>query len=200
MYQDISQVLSDFLTGFQRNPMDALETTELHKQLFSALHRQFSEAGVKFELERSSVGMDFQPERKKIQINPVRTAYPPKEKFDIVVLDTTPATDGKDAEEKETELDTYQVYWQQPLSFALNLHLCLEEDQVEKYLKAQAKDLRKMTGYQEQLPAGNHFTGISLLLVDTFLGDNPGPEINWELSEGLHAWVVTPETTYLYQP
>lgn len=198
MYQDISQVLSDFLTGFQRNPMDALETTELHKQLFSALHRQYADAGVKFELERSSVGMEFQPERKKIQINPVRTAYPPKEKFDIVVLDTTP--NSEDKEKTEEEQDTYQVYWQQPLSFALNLHLCLEEEQVAKYLKAQAKDLRKMGSYQEQLPAGNHFTGITLLLVDVFLGDDPGPEINWDLSEGLHAWVVTPDTTYLYQP
>ena len=189
MFQDISQVLSDFLTGFQRNPTDVQETTELHKQLFSALYRQFAQVGAIFELDRSSVGMTFQSERKKVRINPVRTAYPPKEKFDVVVLGKEGTTQGE---------DTYNVYWQQPVAFAVNIHLCLEEEQVAKYLKAQQKDLRKMATFQEKMPEGAPFIGLSLLLTDAYLGEDPGPEIEWELKPGRHAWVVTPEATHQY--
>lgn len=195
MIPDISQVLSDFLTGFQRNPMDAKETTELHKQLFSALYRQFSDAGVTFEMERSKVGMEFQPERKRLQINPVRTAYPPKEKFDIVILDASAATMAG-----SSTTDPYQIYWQQPLLFALNLHLCTEEEQVPKYLKAQQKDLRKMTSYRDGLGNPEKFIGLSLLLVDTYFEEEPGPEIDWQLEPGLAAWVVTPDTTFGHSP
>ena len=189
MFQDISQVLSDFLTGFQRNPTDVQETTELHKQLFSALYSQFAEAQDFFELDRTAAGMKFQPERKKVRINPVRTAYPPKEKFDVVVLGSKGTPEGE---------NTYTVYWQQPIAFAVNIHLCLEEDQVPKYLKAQQKDLRKMAAFLENMPEGGPFTGLSLLLTDAFLEDEPGPEIDWELKPGRHAWVVTPDGTYQY--
>ncbi len=201
MIQKISQVLSDFLLGFQRNPMDVQETTELHKQLFSALYRQFSAAGVKYELERSQLGMEFQPERKQVRINPVRTAYPPAEKFDIAILDMGGAsgeagTASNKGDAAQPVPNTYEVYWQQPLGFALNLHFCLEEDQVPKYLKAQQKDLRKMAAYREQLPHPERFVGISLLLVDAYLEEDPGPEIDFNLEPGLAAWVVTPDVTY----
>jgi|GEM_PF-3740543 len=193
MLDRISQVLADFLTGFQRNPSDTEEATEFHKQLFSALYRQFTAVGVKVELEKSNLNIQYYPERSQIRLNPVRTAYPPKEKFDVVVLDTnaevTPVGEGE---------QNYQLYWQQPPAFVVNLHLCTEEDLLPKYLKAQQKDLRKMGAFQESLDNGTAFCGLSLLLVSTFVEDAPGPVTEWELKSGLQAWVVSPEESYLH--
>ncbi len=208
MIHNFFHVFSDFLTGFQRNPIDVQETTELHKQLFSALYREFSVTGVKFELERSRLGMKIQPDRKLVRINPVRTAYPPHEKFDIAILDWGVASPTARVEADDFERgakpravvlptpDNYQAYWQQPLCFALNLHLCLREDHVPKYLKSQQEDLRKMAAYREKLPCPDKFIGISLMLVDAYLEKPPGPEVNFSLEPGLAAWIVTPDITY----
>lgn len=193
MLDRIAQVLSDFLTGFQRNPTDTEEATEFHKQLFSALYQQFAEAGVKFEMEKSRLNIQYYPEQPQVSLNPVRTAYPTKEKFDVVVLDTeAPATAPAEGEMN------YQVYWQQPLAFVINLQLCTEEELLPKYLKAQQKDLRKMASFQEGNENSAGMVGLSLLLVSTFVEEAPGPVTDWELEPGLQAWVVTPDETYLH--
>lgn len=183
-------VISDFIIGFQRNPAGVAEDSDLRKQLFSELFRHFDAQEVRFSMEKAAVDIAYYPERSKIRLNPVRTAYPAAEKFDIAILD--PAA-------LPTEGDRFEAYWQQPIAVAINLHFASDPDSAGKYLRKLDRDLGKMGAYREGLERGADFCGLSILLVAGAVPEGLSEEIEPLPQIGLHAWVAGADGLFQYE-
>lgn len=192
MLKRISPVIEDFLIGFQRNPEAVGEETELWKSLYTAFFQHFTHLGLVYQLDKSQLDIHYYPEENQVKLNPVRTAYPTKEKFDIAILDL-------DAKTEQAKSERFQGYWQQPLAAAFNIHLCGDEDLAIKYYRKLDKDLKKMKGFLDQQAGNSSFCGLTLLLVNGNVGEEVGASIDWELKSGIQAWVVADNGTFLYQ-
>ncbi|HHG84503.1 MAG TPA: hypothetical protein ENJ82_07130 [Bacteroidetes bacterium] len=160
MYKLAFPVLADFLIGFQRDPEAELEITGFQRQLFSALYRNFSEVNFKIRLSRQALDIAYYPEQDSVELTPVKTAYPAKEKFDIAVLGPAISAPLK---KEDHEAKRFQHFWEQPVAIGIYLHLCKAEQDSGKYLGKLVRDLKKLTNYGEV--QGGNFSGLTLLLV-----------------------------------
>lgn len=182
MISDILPVIEHFLIGFQRNPEGSGDDTTLRRDLYSALYRHFQEQNASLAVPKSSLDVAYYPEISSFKLTPVKTAYPAAEKFDIAVL-------AARSEEKAPE-KRFDAYWEQPVAFALNLHLCTDEEIAERYVRKLDKDLKQMERYRTAKADPENFVGISLLLV---VGDAPeaiAEPLEASLAAGLHRWMV----------
>lgn len=196
MLEHAAPVISDFLTGFQRNPEGAAEDSELRKALFSALFQQYDRLDLQFSYDKEDLDIQYYPDRDKIRLNPVRTAYPAPEKFDIALLDTM--APGQKATDEED--DRFKAYWRQPVAAAITLHLCVDSDIAGKYLRKLDRDLKKMAAYSAQKSAETEFAGLALLMVAGDAPEGVGAEVLPEIATGLQAWVIASDGIFQYPP
>ncbi|MEM7037367.1 MAG: hypothetical protein AAF570_10330 [Bacteroidota bacterium] len=199
MLEATQQVLEDFLIGYGRNPETDFEDTDWRRVLFSALHRHFRSAGATYEMEKNALGVTYYPQRDKVRLTPVKTAYPAAEKFDIAVLDTSAEAERPSAENSPEQ--PYGVFWAQPLIVAINIHLCKEDQAPSKYFRKLDGDLKKFGKYAESSGQGDRFCGLSILLVkDDVEADERMIEGKKALEKGGQAWIIGENGEFQYQP
>jgi hypothetical protein len=193
MYDHILPVIEDLVIGFQRDPEAYSEDTDIRRDLYSAIYRHFSEAGLQFRLPKPDLAIAYYPERGSVTLTPVKTAYPVKEKFDVAVLD--PQSVRPLSPDESTEEGTrYNRYWEQPVAAGLQIHLCKPDQQAEKYFRKLKNNLKEFAQYAETVPS--EFTGLSLLLVqgevdglsESALPEGPGIFARVVAENGIFAW------------
>ncbi len=194
MLQDILPIIEDFLIGFQRHPDGAGEDSDLRRDLYSDLYRHFQSRNQVKEVAKTSIDVQYYDHLPKFRLTPVRTAYPAGEKFDIAVLGAAGEVPAPTSENR------FQVYWEQPVAFALTLHLCPDESAAERYLRKLDKDLKKMDQYQAGLGEGAEFSGVTLLMVNGEVPEELGAPMDIGFQAGSQAWLVGTNGVFAYSP
>lgn len=175
--------LHAFLADFQSGEMQGWDETDLRKNLFSRLYGQFHTLGIRFLASKASLGIGYYTEQPEISINPVKTDYPPSEKFDVVILDTEHSAQPNPA---------YSAIWEQPLALALRLKTCVDPTFLPRYLKQAESDCEKFAQFRSQHGEGHLRSAVTLILLTFPLETAPEgfQKIDPMLGTGSQIWMV----------
>lgn len=175
--------LQSFLSDFKAGQMQGWDETDLRKNLFSRIYGQFHTLGIRFQTSKASLGIEYYTENPEISINPVKTDYPPSEKFDLVILNT---------EAENPAVGGYSAIWEQPLALALRLRTCVDPTFLPRYLKQSESDLTKFADFRNQHGQSHLQGAVSIILLSYELEEIPQgfKSENPALSTGSQIWLV----------